>query len=122
MGTMPSALDRLLAPITRVQFFQRYWEKAICVQRPGGDVYDDVLTDGDLDGLLARNDLRFPTISLVKDGLSVPISQYSSILRYGLYASEGLIDADCVFRELHSGATVVCQLLQQSVQRTARFT
>lgn len=122
MGTTPSTLERLLAPITRAQFFQMYWEKAICVQRPGGAVYDDVLTEGDLDELLARNDLRFPTISLVKGGRSVPISRYSSVLRYGPYASEGLIDADCVFRELNAGATVVCQLLQQSVHRTARFT
>ena len=121
MGTTPSALARLLAPITQVQFLQTYWEKAICVLHPGGAVYDDVLTEGDLDELLARNDLRFPTISLVKDGRSVPISQYSSVLRYGPYAAEGLIDADRVFRELNAGATVVCQLLQQSVQRTARF-
>src|SRR5207302_1532608 len=107
MGIRP-ALDRLLAPIQRDEFFQAYWEKASCVQHPGGDVYDDLLTDGDLDELLARNDLRFPTISLVKDGLSVPINRYSSVLRYGPYASEGLIDADAVFRELNSGATVVC--------------
>jgi ribosomal protein L16 Arg81 hydroxylase len=122
MGTTPSELERLLAPLTLAQFFQTYWERAICVQRPGMAVFDDVLTEGDLDELLARNDLRFPTISLVRDGLSVPIGQYSSVLRYGPYASEGLIDADCVFRELNAGATVVCQLLQQSVTRTARFT
>jgi ribosomal protein L16 Arg81 hydroxylase len=121
MRTTPSALERLLAPIAPAQFLQSYWEKAVRLGRPGGDVCDHVLTEGDLDELLARNDLRYPTISLVKDGRNVPISQYSSVLRYGPYASEGLIDSDCVFRELNGGATVVCQLLQNSVQRTAQF-
>jgi ribosomal protein L16 Arg81 hydroxylase len=122
MGTTPSALARLLAPITQLPFLETYWEKDICLQHPRGTVYDDVLAEGNLDELLARNDLRFPTISLVKNGRSVPMSQYSGVLRYGPYAAEGLIDADSVFRELSAGATVVCQLLQHSVPRTARFT
>jgi ribosomal protein L16 Arg81 hydroxylase len=121
MNTTPSALGRLLAPRSPDEFFHHNWERTVCVLHPGADVCDDVVTESDLDALLTRNDLRFPTINLVKDGQQIPTSQYSSVLRYGPYASEGLIDADFVYRQLHGGATVVCQLLQQSVRRTAQF-
>jgi ribosomal protein L16 Arg81 hydroxylase len=60
-------------------------------------------------------------VRLVKDGQSVAISAYSSLLRFGPYAAEGLIDSDRVYKELSAGATIVCQLLQQSIPKTKGF-
>lgn len=121
MPVARSMLRQLIGSTTPTEFFETYWERTPFVGHPGGDVCDKVLTQSDLDELLARNDLRFPTISLVKNGSNVPLSEYSRALRYGPYASEGWIDSDLVFRELNSGATVVCQLLQNSIPRCAAF-
>lgn len=117
-----TALERLLAPISRADFFAQYWEKRpLYVERGDADAYADVLTEGDLDALLARNDLRYPTVRLVRDAQSIPVSAYASVLRFGSYAAEGLIDSDRVYREFASGTTILCQLLQQSIPRTRDF-
>jgi ribosomal protein L16 Arg81 hydroxylase len=115
-------LSRLLNPILPSEFYRDYWEKKpLFISRPENPSYQDILDERDLDQLLARNDLRFPTVKLVKGGESIPLSSYSKILKFGPYAAEGAIESDRVYQEFYKGATIICQLLEQSVDRTSVF-
>lgn len=106
------------------EFFRSYWEKKhlyVPAAEPDRGKYDRFLPSDDLDRLLSRNDLRYPTIQLVKGGRSLPISDYARRLKIGAYSSDGLIDMDLVAARYREGATIVLQLLQNSVASAANL-
>jgi ribosomal protein L16 Arg81 hydroxylase len=117
-----SGFAALIAPLTERDFFREYWDRQpFYIRRRTANEYSDVLRAEDIDAFLSRNDIRYPALRMAKDGPTIPPSSYSDILRFGSYASEGLVNIERV-RQLHAeGATIILQMTRSSIPRLARF-
>ena len=60
-------------------------------------------------------------IRLAKDGVELPLEDYSKNLTNGRYTMEGLIDTDKLFGHFKNGATIVFQLIHKSIHRLTFF-
>lgn len=87
----------------------------------GPGKFNDFLPPEALDQYLARNDVRYPSVQLVKNGRSVPIGEYARTLKIGSYSSDGLIDMDRVATCYREGCTIVLQLMQLSLPSAAEL-
>jgi len=122
---MPSidALRQLLSPHSPDEFLARYWEKDFLhVARNDSNYYKNVLTLEELDEYLSRNDIRYPSLRMIRSGKGIAVSEFSKPLKFGTYLSDGLIDVDRVFRLYEEGASVVLQLMRSSLSSLAFFT
>ncbi len=118
-----SSIERLLNPISEREFYEKYWEqKHLYISKDSKNHVEDLLNIEDLDKFLARNDLRYPTIRLVQNGRELPINEYSKILNFGKYSSEGLLDTDKILHNYTNGATILIQLARSSFYNLALFT
>jgi ribosomal protein L16 Arg81 hydroxylase len=114
--------NALIAPIAASEFFSCYWEKqSLHVRREEQDFYRDVLRPEDVEHFLSRNDIRYPALRMAKDGPTIRPEAYSSILKFGAYASEGLVNVDDVGRLHAGGATIVLQMTRSSIPRLGYF-
>lgn len=122
MNEATPALTTLLGTPDGNEFFERHWEKEpLHIRRNDPEWYYDVLRSADVEQFLTRGDLRYPALRMAKDGPTILPSAYSSVLKFGPYASEGLIDVEKV-RELHAGgATVILQMTRGSIPRLGLF-
>jgi len=97
-------------------FFAEYWEQQL-LHISGRDpaFYSDTLTPEDVDQYLSRNDIRYPSLRMMHAGTPVPVESFSRTLKFGNYASDGLIDVDRVYDAYMSGASIVLQLMRSSL-------
>ncbi len=115
-------IEYILEPITLNTFVNDYWDKTpFYIQREKPDYYNNILTIEQVNEYLDRNDIRFPAIRMAKNGVGIPLSEYSSIISIGKYASEGLIDTDKFFNKFNNGATVFLQMMRSSVKSLSTF-
>lgn len=119
----PDALEWLLAPITVSEFIKSFWENEhLHLVRNNPDFYSAILTLGELDEYLSRNDIRYPSLRMIKSGKGVALSEFSRALKFGNYASEGLVDMDRVYEHYKQGASLVLQLMKSSLNGLSVFT
>ncbi|MBK7966873.1 MAG: hypothetical protein IPK10_17515 [Bacteroidetes bacterium] len=112
----------LISPISDKIFYENYWEKnPLFIKRKDSYYYQNILTVQDMNYFLKRNDIRYPTIRLVKDGSELPLEDYSKNITLGRYISEGLINNDKLFHFLNERATVLFQLVHNSVPSLSKF-
>jgi ribosomal protein L16 Arg81 hydroxylase len=119
-----ACVRRLLGSTDWTGFFRDYWEQRhlhVPAGSEGLHKFADFLPADALDQFLARNDVRYPSIQLVKSGRSVPISEYARKLKIGSYSSDGLIDMDLVATRYREGCTIVLQLMQLSLPSAAEL-
>jgi hypothetical protein len=117
-----TTLERLLHPYPRTAFLQRVWEKEyLHVSNRPSDYYSDILTLNELEEYLSRNDVRYPSLRMIKAGKPIPVGEFSTRLKFGSYSSAGLIDVDRVRRLYDEGATVVLQLMRSSLSGVSAF-
>lgn len=114
--------SRLIAPLSLEDFFQNHWEHArMFLPRDDQNYYNTILSIDDICEYLSRNDLRYPSVRLVKHGKVLPLEDYSKILKFGNYASEGLIQPDKVMKCFQDGATIVIQLAHTGMRPLSRL-
>jgi lysine-specific demethylase/histidyl-hydroxylase NO66 len=108
-------LSRLLGGTDVERFLDDYWERRhLFIPSDNATKFSDVLSQDDIDSFLARNDVRYPSAMLVRDGDSIPLSAYTRRLRIGAYEAYDLVDMDLLLAEYGKGATCVIQLMQNS--------
>jgi ribosomal protein L16 Arg81 hydroxylase len=113
----PPAFDpaALIAPLEFDAFFREHWErKPLHLTRNDAHYYDRVLTNADLDGIISSADLRYPAIQLVRNGSYLPAEAYTSNIRHGTEAFNGVPDLEQIQSEYRSGATVVLPALHRT--------
>ena len=117
------AFARLIAPVTPEEFFAEYWgKKHLHISRNDAGYHHDVLTFDDVDAYLARNDLRYPYIRLVKEGRELPLNNYGRDRVFGENVFQGNLDQDALFREYADGATMCMQLQHLAMPTLGAFT
>lgn len=110
--------ERLISPKCADEFFSEYWEDKI-LHIPGAqrNRFDEILKVEDLDQFFSRSDLRVPALRLMREGRSVPTSEYTSNLVLGNFRTDGLIKTDRVLHHYSQGATIIIQLAHLSIPR-----
>lgn len=114
-------LEWLLSPIAINTFLDRHWEKEHLIIRRQSGYYDDLLTFADVNEFMARNDIRYPYLRLVKDGQELPLVDYADDFVYGANVFPGLLDNDKVFHHYASGATLSFQIFQKCMESLSSF-
>lgn len=104
----------LLDPLEPAAFFERYWEKEVLhLRRPDVKYYDEVLSIGDLEQMVANPMARSPAIQLSKGGAYFPPEVYSEDLKFGTNTFTGVPDVQKIAAEYRAGATVVLPALHR---------
>ena len=111
----------LYAPLSKEEFFLHFWERAAFFDQVDNGAFRDLLCIQDLNEYFARNDLRYPCLRLVKDGIELPLSDYSKVLTFGDYKSSGLIQPDRLMDCYNAGATIVIQMAHVSISKLSRL-
>lgn len=118
-----TTFEKLIAPLKPAEFFSTYWGKTyLHISRNDPTYHHDVLRFDDVDEYLARNDLRYPYIRLVKEGRELPLNNYSFDSPFGENLFQGNLDQDALFAEYANGATMCMQLQHQAMPTLGRFT
>lgn len=101
-----------MQPLDRVvcseQALFEHWEATPLVSRSLGDL-SDVLSVDSIAGLLHGKGLRTPLIRMLKDGETIPDSEFSSSIGQGSGSLAGLVDGARVLEHIQAGATLVLQ-------------
>ena len=107
----PSAfgLSRLIAPVDVDEFARRHWEREpLIVQRKAPSYYDELMTLGDVDAVLATSNVRSPNVQVVRAGRD--LSGDDGRLRAPNVAEGGLED---LYQQYRDGATIVLVYLHE---------
>lgn len=115
-------LTQVLSPLEVSHFFKEYWEQNLLyIPREDPDYYNELLTMGDMDRIIATSGLRYPSLRLVKEGVSIPLTRYTYNMPWGGDAFSRVIDSEVVFSEFYQGATVIMQALHTNWLPLALF-
>ena len=105
-------LTDLISPVGISEFREGYWEKNFLrVERNDPQYFDPLLQIGDVNDFLARRDIQYPMIELVKAGKVIPTSKYTKVGKAG---GGRTINNDRLFHYFSEGATIVFQDLGRS--------
>ena len=84
-GSAPGALARLIGPLGRDGFLERHWERApLHVGRDRADHFADLVSVAAIEVLLARGEVRFPDLQLLRTGAPVPVEDYTDAAGHAL--------------------------------------
>lgn len=115
-------LSWLLAPRSLAEFLDHDWERqALILERGNANYYGELLTFEDVNAFMARNDIRYPYLRLVKNGRELPLVDYADDFVYGNNIFPGLLDNDKVFHHYAEGATLSFQIFQKCMEELSRF-
>jgi len=107
--------DALLEPVSWEAFFATYWERQyLHLARQKPDHYRALITAGDLERLVSREDSRYPAIQLAKGGGYLAPEMYTRNVRHGEESFTGLVDVQRVSEEYRRGATVAIPAIHRS--------
>jgi len=100
-------LAKLLRPNSMERFYAEYWEKQpLFLPRHAPDYYAGLLTQRDLESLIANTDLRYPAIQLSKGGSYLPPELYTRTLQHGSETFHGVPIPTKVSEHYRLGATL----------------
>jgi hypothetical protein len=110
------AIKSAILSIGLDKFSSKFWDKAVAFI-PRTDSTNEELRDilNHISAFLDRTDIRYPSLRLVKDGKEIPLEDYTTELRIGPHSSHDLISNELVFNHYNNGATIVLQMLQNSL-------
>lgn len=94
-------------------FGEQVWGRRAMVRGPGAEGFEDLLSLEDVDHLLSGYGLQTPAFRLVRDGRTLPSSQYTRSARIGGQSMSGIAHPARVFEAFEQGATIVLQGLQR---------
>lgn len=122
MNNRKAVFEKMIAPICTSDFIAKYWDADfLYISRNDPQYYSNILTINDINDFLSRNDIRYPAIRMTKDGSPIPIEKYTDTLSFGSYVSEGLVNIDKLLNCYYEGATIVHQLMKNSIERLSIF-
>jgi lysine-specific demethylase/histidyl-hydroxylase NO66 len=105
-----AALKRCVAPLAPERFLEDHWERRPLVcERGGAARFDDLLSERDIEELIASGGLRHPAFRLVKAGERLRPRDYSSDIPWRPSPFTGVADAEQVAEAFAEGATIVVQ-------------
>jgi Cupin superfamily protein. len=106
--------DRVIAPISRAEFFETYFEKKhLVIRRDNPDYYANLLRVADIDRVLTEQMVPGEELQLVRTGKGIPGEEYVT--------PSGLIDPVRVARFFDEGATIVLPGLQRRLAALAAY-
>lgn len=108
---MAGALRRCVGDVDR--FADEVWGKRILVHGPAADGFEDLLSLDGVDELLTEHSLRSPAFRLVRDGRTLPVSDYTRTARIGGTPVTGVADPARILAAVEHGATLVLQGLHR---------
>jgi ribosomal protein L16 Arg81 hydroxylase len=115
-------LPWLLRPVEPSAFFADYWEKRPLTLFRGEEAYfRRVLSLEEMDHILSSDDLRHPSIQLVKNSVPLPPAQYTTEVEVKGVPVGGVIDRVRMFAEYQQGATVILDHLHRGWAPLARL-
>ncbi len=115
-------LSQVLSPLDLSRFLEEYWEQNLLyIPRETPDYYAELLTMPDIDRLISSSGLRYPSLRLVKNGVSIPSTSYTYNMPWGGDSFSRMIDSEVVFSEFYQGATLVLQALHTNWVPLALF-
>jgi len=111
----------LVYPCTVEEFFRSHYEKAFLFnQRNQPGYYDDVLNDSDLDLFFAQQNLNPAGIRLVKDGVAIPVEQWTKEVERTGGPLKTFICPEQIFRHYYEGATIIINAAEKSIPGFAK--
>jgi len=114
--------EKIIYPHNVREFVNNYFEiKPLLISRNNCSYFESLLTISEINLLLERKDIHYPSIRLVKDGLELPQTDYLKNLPYGNQVFEGLIENDRLFTLFSEGCTIVFQALHRTLPSLATF-
>jgi ribosomal protein L16 Arg81 hydroxylase len=106
MSAITATFADLLAPIEPKSFLEQSWEKEpLHIERPAG-AYKSLLTNNDVEAVIASGGLRYPAIQLAKGGGFYPPEAFTRSLRSGGDVFTGIPVLDRIRDEYQAGATI----------------
>lgn len=97
----PFTLERLLAPITREEFFADYYEKKpLIIRRKSPDYWRELLTADDVNRVITTRNMHHPAVGMTNATRRMTPEEYT-------YPS-GLIDNARLYRLWADGCTITC--------------
>src|SRR6266571_7116504 len=109
-------IESALSSLGRERFYKQFWDKAVAyVPREGNACEETKELLDQISSFLDRTDIRYPNLRLVKDGKEIPLEDYTQELRSGPHRSHDWIVNELVFDQYQKGATIVLQMLQNSL-------
>lgn len=115
-----SAFEAVAAAIAQLggdaQFFDHYWDKKHgFVSSAEAGSFDHIQMVEEIGRFLDRTDIRHPSLRIVKDGIELPVAEFTRELRLGNHTSHDWVVNEQVFASFNAGSTIVLQMLQHSV-------
>jgi Cupin superfamily protein len=105
----------LLHPVSTAEFLGTYWErKPLVIRRGDAGFYEALLTNRDLEDIITTSDLRYPAITLAKDGSYYPPQAYTTDVTLGRMTYSGVPDVNKISLEYGKGATVLLHGLHRT--------
>ncbi|MEI6882215.1 MAG: cupin domain-containing protein [Bacteroidota bacterium] len=116
------ALQHLLTPTSVESFITEFWEKEFLhIRRNDQQYYNEILNLSGLDEYLSRNDIRYPSLRMMRSGKAIPTAEFTKRLAFGSYVTNGLIDVDEVYKHYQQGASVVLQMMRSGIPSITSF-
>lgn len=108
--------SELIAPISRSDFFENYYEKKpLLIKRNNPDFYKSIFTLQDFDEYFQRSDLKFPAVQMAEGGDYIYPQQFAN--------SDNEIDFQkLIFNFNNNGRTIVLNDVQDSIRKFTEFT
>jgi len=103
----------LFDPFTFDDFITNFFEKKYLHLERKINYNDFVLTEKEINDFLSRNDIYYPSIRLVKDGIEINRKEYTDSASIGNFNVEGYVNNDKLFTYLNDGTTIVIESSQR---------
>jgi ribosomal protein L16 Arg81 hydroxylase len=101
-------------------FTEEYWAQRPLYRRGGGgSSFDDLLNIQDVDYLIAESRIKYPDLTLVKDGEAIDPSGFTR--DEASISGMALIDPNSVYEHFYAGATILLRGVHRSWPPLARF-
>ncbi len=108
---MAGSLRRCVGDVDH--FADEVWGKRVLVHGPTVDGFEDLLSLDGVDELLTEHSLRSPAFRLVREGRTLPLSDYTRTARIGGTPVTGVADPARILAAVEDGATLVLQGLHR---------
>jgi ribosomal protein L16 Arg81 hydroxylase len=110
----PPSLEWLISPISKDEFFQRYWEKeTLVVRRDQPAYFASLLSFEDIDRVLTTLDRRYPDICLKNASRSVTADDYT--------VAGGALDIARLYQLFQEGSTITLAYLDTVIPALTRL-
>lgn len=112
---MSTFFQRIIAPYSLEEFFEKFHEKDMLhISRNDKNYYNNILTSREISAFLDRQDIFYPSLRVVKEGKEIPSSQYTkNAVPIGHHKKDGIIHTEKAFALFNQGSTLVIQAGQR---------